>query len=132
MSERARRALAGKRAGGGGRRIPHRRIPPIPPPLLSPDKAPLGAPFRIGGAASWHRLATDAYALHCLESPTGVRVALATDPGCGDARDVLAGVYALLADTRARHPGVGGKGGREVGPGFGARVDAYLGACGWL
>ena len=127
--------MRGRRGGdarAGMRRPPFEKPPPPGPPFsLSPDKAPLGAPFRIGAAASWHRLATDAYALHCLESPSGVRVALATDPACADARDVLAGVYALLADTRARRPG-GAEGAGGVGPGFGARVDAYLTACGLL
>lgn len=106
---------------------------PIPQTTLSPSKPPLGAPLRIGAGASWHRLATDAYALHCLEVPTGVRVALTTDPACADARDVLAGVHALLADARARHPGVGvGDDGPAVGPAFGARVDAFLAARGLL
>lgn len=61
-----------------------------------------------------------------------MRVALTTDPACADARDVLAGVHALLADARARHPGVGVGGGEAVGPAFGARVDAFLAARGLL
>lgn len=92
----------------------------------------MGAPLRIGDGASWHRLATDAYALHCVESPSGVKLALTTDPGAGDLRDVLAGLHTALGDVLARHPAAAGDKRAFPADAFGARVAAYLKGAGLL
>ena len=89
----------------------------------SSDKKQLGAPLRIGEGATFHSLSTDAYSLHCLESPTGLKFVLTTTESEGgaaaaagasgqqqqrlnpDIRDVLARVYAYAyVDGAARSP----------------------------
>lgn len=62
----------------------------------SPSPPPLGAPRRIGDGARFHSYATDNYALHYLESPSGLRLALNTSPDAGDLREVLAYIYESL------------------------------------
>ena len=114
----------------GGDGAPARRALTARPTLhFRPDKPPLGSPLRIGDGASWRRLATDAYALHYLESPSGVKLALTTDPGAGDLREVLAGLHAALGDVLARHPGAARAFPADA---FGARVAAYLKGAGLL
>lgn len=99
---------------------------------FSADKKQLGAPLRIGEGATFHSLSTDAYTLHCLESPTGLKFVLTTTTtaateneggggssggtiGAGatttsqqqdiDVRDVLARIYAYAyVDGAARSP----------------------------
>lgn len=98
--------------------------------MHSPDKKQLGAPLRIGEGATFHSLSTDAYSLHCLESPTGLKFVLTTTESEGgaaanaaasssassassasaattppDIRDILARIYAYAyVDGAARSP----------------------------
>lgn len=67
-------AGAGGAAAGGG-------VPALPP--AGPDQG-------------FHRFVASGYALHHLESPTGYRFALTTDPGVQDMRAVLWHIYSEL------------------------------------
>lgn len=50
----------------------------------------------MGPDQGFHRFATDAYACHQLETPTGYRFALLTDPGAADLRAPLWHLYSEL------------------------------------
>lgn len=117
-------------------RKPQPRPPPLSTSSFSPlslathssDKKQLGAPLRIGEGATFHSLSTDAYSLHCLESPTGLKFVLMTTENASfapppsssttttaatttattttpDIRDILARIYAYAyVDGAARSP----------------------------
>lgn len=69
------------------------------------DKAPLGAPRRLGAGCAFRAFRTRAYKLHFFESPTGIRLVLNTSPDAGDLQDVLAYIYeTLYVGLVARNP----------------------------
>ena len=65
----------------------------------SSDKKQLGAPLRIGEGATFHSLSTDAYSLHCLESPTGLKFVLTTTESEGGAAATAGAAAAAAGGT---------------------------------
>ena len=80
--------------------------------------------MRIGEGATFHSLSTDAYSLHCLESPTGLKFVLTTTESEGGAA-AAAGAAASAAAAAASG---GGQQQQQPGPDVRdvlARVYAY-------
>lgn len=95
----------------------------------SSDKKQLGAPLRIGEGATFHSLSTDAYSLHCLESPTGLKFVLTTTESEGRAA-AAAGAAAAGAGGAGAAAGTSGQQQQQQNPGPDirdvlARIYAY-------
>jgi trafficking protein particle complex subunit 1 len=56
----------------------------------------MGAPSRIGENCAFRSFQTDAYKLHYLESPSGLKFVLTTDPGVGNLHEHLEYIYSNL------------------------------------
>lgn len=63
---------------------------------LSSSKGNLGAPQLVGQACSFHSFRTNTYKLHLLDTPSGIKIVLVTDPKMGDLRDALNYIYSNI------------------------------------
>jgi hypothetical protein len=78
------------------------------------------------GESGIRRFATKSYALHHLETPTGLRFVLTTDVGVADASPVLWHMYAVLWREHVALNPLQPSGEPLSTPGFFEAVDAYL------
>ncbi|CAL8470891.1 g10433 [Coccomyxa elongata] len=67
-------------------------------------KSQLGAPLRIGESCTFRSFRTNNYKLHFLESPSGIKIVLNTDPNAGDLRDNLSYIYGLYVEYVMKNP----------------------------
>ncbi|KAI7842439.1 hypothetical protein COHA_004078 [Chlorella ohadii] len=71
----------------------------------NPAKQQMGAPQRIGDGCSFNSFRTSAYKLHFLESPSGLKFVLTTDPSVGSLAEALQYIYAsLFVELVAKNP----------------------------
>lgn len=59
----------------------------------SNNKGNLGVPQLPGQGCSFHAFRTNTYKLSLLETPSGLKIVLVTDPKMGDLREVLRHIY---------------------------------------
>ncbi|KAI5072122.1 hypothetical protein GOP47_0012228 [Adiantum capillus-veneris] len=62
----------------------------------SNDKGILGVPQLPGQGCSFHAFSTNTYKLSLLETPSGIKIVLVTDPGMGDLREALRHIYSNI------------------------------------
>ena len=81
---------------------------------------PLGTPLPAGQGCGFHACSTDTYKMTVLETPTGVKVVLVTEPTPRDLRGVVWAIYrdAYVPSVHRQH---GSKGALDA-----ARMDATL------
>ncbi|CAK9215903.1 unnamed protein product [Sphagnum troendelagicum] len=60
------------------------------------NKGNLGAPNLPGQGCSFHSFRTNTYKLSFMESPSGIKLILITDPRMGDLRDALKYIYSNI------------------------------------
>lgn len=78
--------------------------------MCSSNKRQMGAPSRIGEASSFRSFQTNTYKLHFLESPSGLKFVLTTDPAVGNMTEQLQLIYSnlfvqLVVRNPLYHPG---------------------------
>eukprot|EP00250_Pteridium_aquilinum_P012346 c20671_g1_i1 orf=91-555(+) len=62
----------------------------------STHKGHLGVPQLPGQGCSFHSFSTNTYKLSLLETPSGIKIVLVTDPGMGDLREALRHIYSNI------------------------------------
>eukprot|EP00252_Welwitschia_mirabilis_P007606 TRINITY_DN19143_c0_g1_i1.p1 TRINITY_DN19143_c0_g1~~TRINITY_DN19143_c0_g1_i1.p1 ORF type:complete len:166 (+),score=19.17 TRINITY_DN19143_c0_g1_i1:256-753(+) len=70
----------------------------------SPAKASLGVPQLPGQGCSFHSFRTNTYKLHFMESPSGIKLVLVTDPKVGNLQEALRHIYSLYVDYVIKNP----------------------------
>eukprot|EP00244_Chara_vulgaris_P009615 TRINITY_DN4151_c0_g1_i2.p1 TRINITY_DN4151_c0_g1~~TRINITY_DN4151_c0_g1_i2.p1 ORF type:complete len:155 (-),score=8.92 TRINITY_DN4151_c0_g1_i2:281-745(-) len=60
---------------------------------ISDNKTALGAPQPSGQGSSFRSFRTNTYKLNFMESPSGIKLVLITEPRVGDLRDTLRHIY---------------------------------------
>mmetsp|Transcript_28284 Transcript_28284/g.92320 ORF Transcript_28284/g.92320 Transcript_28284/m.92320 type:complete len:139 (+) Transcript_28284:73-489(+) len=78
------------------------------------------------GDCSFHAFKTNSYKLHYMESPTGLRFVLLTQPSMGDLRQALRHIYNnLYVEMVVKNPLNEGRGSGFVSEAFRNAVDRY-------
>ncbi|XP_039028924.1 trafficking protein particle complex subunit 1-like isoform X2 [Hibiscus syriacus] len=68
------------------------------------DKGNLGVPQLPGQGCSFHSFRTNTYKLNFMETPSGIKFILVTNPGTGDLRETLKYIYNLYVEYVANNP----------------------------
>ncbi|CAN6477159.1 unnamed protein product [Victoria cruziana] len=71
---------------------------------LSADKGNLGVPQLPGQACSFHSFSTNTYKLSFMETPSGIKIILVTDPKTSDLREPLRNIYNLFVEYVVKNP----------------------------
>ena len=102
----------------------------IDPSPANGQAVPLGTPLPAGQGCGFHACATDTYKMNVLETPTGVKVLLVTEPTSRDLRDVVWSIYrdAYVPCVKRHHAsdGDGGSSSPAGGGVHGHRLDGVL------
>lgn len=70
----------------------------------SANKGNLGVPQLPGEGCSFHSFRTNTYKLNLMESPSGIKMILITDPRMGDLREALKYIYNIYVEYVAKNP----------------------------
>ncbi|XP_011623593.1 trafficking protein particle complex subunit 1 [Amborella trichopoda] len=68
------------------------------------DKGNLGVPQLPGQGCSFHSFRTNTYKLSFMESPSGIKIILITDPKMSDLREPLRYIYNLYVEYVVKNP----------------------------
>ncbi|KAF9603777.1 hypothetical protein IFM89_037863 [Coptis chinensis] len=68
------------------------------------DKGNLGVPQLPGQGCSFHSFKTNTYKLTFMESPSGIKIILVTNPRIADLRDSLKYIYNLYVEYVVKNP----------------------------
>jgi hypothetical protein len=80
-------------------------LPPVSHFYRPAGKQQVGGPCRVGDGATFRSFTTTTYKMHYLETPSGLKFVLTTDPSVGHLDDHLAHVYAaLFVELVAKNP----------------------------
>ncbi|KAH9312325.1 hypothetical protein KI387_027360, partial [Taxus chinensis] len=71
---------------------------------ISTDKGNLGVPQLPGQGCSFHSFRTNTYKLSLMETPSGIKIILVTDPRTADLRDALKDIYNIYVDYVVKNP----------------------------
>ncbi|KAK6918643.1 Trafficking protein particle complex subunit [Dillenia turbinata] len=70
----------------------------------SMDKGNLGVPQLPGQGCSFHSFRTNTYKLSFMETPSGIKIILVTNPRTGDLREPLKYIYNLYVEHVVKNP----------------------------
>ncbi|XP_021748593.1 trafficking protein particle complex subunit 1-like [Chenopodium quinoa] len=71
---------------------------------VSADKVNLGVPQLPGQGCSFHSFRTNTYKLSFMETPSGIKLILVTNPRTGDLRESLKYIYNLYVEYVVKNP----------------------------
>ncbi|XWS48492.1 hypothetical protein CRYUN_Cryun13aG0082100 [Craigia yunnanensis] len=71
---------------------------------ISAGKGNLGVPHLPGQGCSFHSFRTNTYKLSFMETPSGIKFILVTNPRTGDLRETLKYIYNLYVEYVAKNP----------------------------
>ncbi|KAG8476710.1 hypothetical protein CXB51_030451 [Gossypium anomalum] len=72
--------------------------------MRSAEKGNLGIPQLPGQGCSFHSFRTNTYKLSFMETPSGIKFILVTNPRTGDLRETLKYIYNLYVEYVAKNP----------------------------
>ncbi|XWS50433.1 hypothetical protein CRYUN_Cryun12cG0087300 [Craigia yunnanensis] len=72
--------------------------------MRSPEKGNLGVSQLPGQGCSFHSFRTNTYKLSFMETPSGLKFILVTNPRTGDLRETLKYIYNLYVEYVAKNP----------------------------
>ncbi|KAI3882346.1 hypothetical protein MKW92_053510 [Papaver armeniacum] len=70
----------------------------------SVEKGNLGVPQLPGQGCSFHSFSTNSYKLSLMETPSGIKIILVTNPKTGDLRESLKHIYSLYVEYVVKNP----------------------------
>ncbi|XP_057866217.2 uncharacterized protein LOC131073734 isoform X1 [Cryptomeria japonica] len=70
----------------------------------SANKGNLGVPQLPGQGCSFHSFRTNTYKLSFMETPSGIKIILVTDPRIGDLQEALKDIYNIYVEYVVKNP----------------------------